>query len=52
MRLFLDFATGSSEGPEPYYGGPGGLERVLDLIEEASEGLLDDIRDRLPRERG
>src|SRR3712207_1622369 len=29
--------------PEPYYGGLEGFERVLDLVEEASEGLLEDI---------
>jgi len=26
--------------PDPYHGGEHGFERVLDLIEEASEGLL------------
>ncbi len=49
VRLFLDFATNASERevPDPYYGGPDGFERVLELIEEASEGLLDDIRRRV-----
>ncbi len=49
VRPFLDFATSSSERevPDPYYGGPDGFERVLELIEEASEGLLDDIRRRV-----
>ena len=28
------------EVPDPYYGGPGGFERVLDLIEDVSQGLL------------
>jgi protein-tyrosine phosphatase len=48
VRPFLDFATDSPERevPDPYYGGPDGFERVLDLVEEASEGLLDDIRRR------
>jgi protein-tyrosine phosphatase len=32
--------------PDPYYGGADGFERVLDLVEEASEGLLEDIRER------
>ena len=32
--------------PDPYYGGAGGFERVLDMIEEASRGLLADIRRR------
>jgi protein-tyrosine phosphatase len=48
VRPFLDFAADSPEGevPDPYYGGPDGFERVLDLVEEASEGLLEDIRER------
>ena len=48
VRPFLDFATDSSETavPDPYYGGPDGFEHVLDLVEEASEGLLEDIRER------
>jgi protein-tyrosine phosphatase len=48
VRPFLDFAVDSPEGevPDPYYGGPDGFERVLDLVEEASEGLLEDIRER------
>ncbi len=29
-----------SEVPDPYYGGPAGFEQVLDLVEEASHGLL------------
>jgi protein-tyrosine phosphatase len=53
VRPFLDFATQSPETavPDPYYGGPDGFERVLDLVEEASEGLLDDIRRRHLRSR-
>ncbi len=48
VRPFLDFATDAPEGevPDPYYGGPDGFERVLDLVERASEGLLEDIRER------
>ena len=48
VRPFLDFATDSPETavPDPYYGGPDGFEHVLDLVEEASEGLLEDIRER------
>jgi protein-tyrosine phosphatase len=48
VRPFLDFATGSPERevPDPYYGGSDGFEHVLDLVEEASEGLLEDIRER------
>ena len=48
VRPFLDFATDSPERevPDPYYGGPDGFECVLDLVEKASEGLLEDIRTR------
>jgi protein-tyrosine phosphatase len=54
VRPFLDFAPHSPECevPDPYAGGPDAFERVLDLVSEASEGLLDDIRDRHLTERG
>jgi protein-tyrosine phosphatase len=46
LRLFLDFAPDLEirEVPDPYYGGVSGFERVLDMIEQASEGLLAEIR--------
>ena len=42
VGLLLDFAPdlGVREVPDPYYGGPDGFERMLDLIEPASETLL------------
>ncbi|MDG4597954.1 MAG: low molecular weight phosphotyrosine protein phosphatase [Candidatus Contendobacter sp.] len=48
IRLFLDFAPDlpEREVPDPYYGGSGGFERVMDLVEEAARGLLIDIRER------
>jgi len=54
VRPFLDFATDSPETavPDPYYGGPEGFEHVLELVEEASEGLLEDIRKRHLYRRG
>ena len=30
--------------PDPYYGGEEGFENVLDILEDACEGLLEDIR--------
>ena len=33
--------------PDPYYGGPQGFEAVLDLVEDACDGLLDHIEARL-----
>lgn len=46
LSLLLDFATQSSERevPDPYYGGDRGFERVLDMIQDGSEGLLKHIR--------
>lgn len=48
LRLFLEFApeAGVSEVPDPYYGGPNGFEYVLDLIEAASRGLIEHLRQR------
>lgn len=42
LHLLLEFADGSSgdEVPDPYYGGPHGFERVLDLVTSGAEGLL------------
>eukprot|EP01025_Chloroclados_australasicus_P028993 TRINITY_DN2879_c1_g1_i1.p1 TRINITY_DN2879_c1_g1~~TRINITY_DN2879_c1_g1_i1.p1 ORF type:complete len:254 (-),score=25.19 TRINITY_DN2879_c1_g1_i1:426-1151(-) len=31
--------------PDPYYGGPSGFERVLDLLEDACVGLLEHIQE-------
>ena len=48
LGLFLEFAerhTGR-EVPDPYYGGKDGFERVLDMVEDAAQGLLQHIRQR------
>jgi protein-tyrosine phosphatase len=37
-------AAGDLDVPDPYYGGPQGFEHVLDLVEAACEGLLEDLR--------
>ena len=45
LHLFLEFAQSSGdEVPDPYYGGASGFERVLDLVEDASRGLLEKLR--------
>lgn len=48
VRLFLSFAPNldRTDVPDPYYGGPDGFTQVLDMIETASRGLLEDIRAR------
>lgn len=49
LRLFLEFASERDvrEVPDPYYGGSQGFESVLDLVEDAAQGLLRHIRTRL-----
>jgi len=48
LGLFLEFAGRHEqrEVPDPYYGGEDGFERVLDMVEDAAEGLLSHIRRR------
>ena len=47
IRLFLEFANAQEdEVPDPYYGGSTGFERVLDLVEDASRGLLEMLQKR------
>lgn len=45
LALFLHYGKNCSteEVPDPYYGSGDGFNRVLDLVEEASEGLLQHI---------
>lgn len=45
IHLMLDFATEHEEEqvPDPYYGGAKGFDYVLDLVEAASDGLLEKI---------
>ena len=42
LRRLTDFSRHHSddEVPDPYYGGDAGFERVLDLIEDACDGLI------------
>ena len=40
IRLLL----GDADVPDPYYGGDDGFEHVLDLVEEACERLLAEVR--------
>ncbi|MDD4882062.1 MAG: low molecular weight phosphotyrosine protein phosphatase [Gallionellaceae bacterium] len=48
LRLFLSFSSRytGQEVPDPYYGGAQGFDHVLDMVEDAAEGLLDEIRRR------
>ena len=46
IRLLMEFSTesGSQYVPDPYYGGGNGFEKVLDLVEMASRGLIDTLK--------
>ena len=46
LGLFLGFGEQQQlrEVPDPYHGGSDGFELVLDLVEDAALGLLNDIR--------
>ncbi|MCM2681138.1 low molecular weight protein-tyrosine-phosphatase [Echinimonas agarilytica] len=50
VRLMLEFSSQSehSEVPDPYYGGARGFDLVLDLIEDASQGLVTHITESYP----
>jgi protein-tyrosine phosphatase len=45
IRLLMEFAPNSPRRavPDPYYGGEQGFEDVLDLLEEAANGLIDEL---------
>jgi protein-tyrosine phosphatase len=45
IKLVMEYAPESyaREVPDPYYGGPKGFEEVLDLLEQAAQGLMTDV---------
>jgi len=47
FRLMMSYARRyrEEEVPDPYYGGPQGFERVLDMLEDASQGLLESLNE-------
>lgn len=45
LALYLPrFGISPDEVPDPYYGGDDGFELVLDMLEQASQALLDEIK--------
>ena len=46
VKYFLDYAPhlDTQEVPDPYYGGKYGFERVLDMVEDASVGFLNVLK--------
>jgi protein-tyrosine phosphatase len=49
VRLLVDYCVEkeATHVPDPYYGGQQGFEEVADLVEDACEGLLEEIRRKL-----
>lgn len=45
IRLVMDYAPAATSRnvPDPYYGGAAGFEEVLDLLEEAAAGVLQEL---------
>ena len=48
IHMMTDFSQQYSDDhvPDPYYGGASGFELVLDLLEDATEGLLQAIKEK------
>ena len=53
VKLLLEFSKEARvrEVPDPYYGGARGFEQVLDLVEDASRGLIEHLRRQLASAR-
>jgi protein-tyrosine phosphatase len=49
LRRLSEFGRrhASDEVPDPYYAGPAAFEHVLDLVEDACDGVVDELRGRL-----
>lgn len=49
IKLFMDYARNfdDDEVPDPYYGLGHGFDLVLDMVEDAAQGLIEDIRRNL-----
>ena len=49
LALFMDYGSArqGEEVPDPYYGGAQGFELVLDMAEDAAQGLLQQIKKKL-----
>ena len=51
IKLFMDFADNfdDDEVPDPYYGLGHGFDLVLDMIEDAAQGLVDQLKSKFER---
>lgn len=52
IRLFMDYAHNfeDDEVPDPYYGLGHGFDLVLDMVEDASQGLISELKSKLARD--
>lgn len=50
IRLFMDYSKefDDEEVPDPYYGLGHGFDLVIDMVEDAADGLLVDLKTRTP----
>ncbi len=48
LKRMVDFCSQQhiKAVPDPYYGGPEGFEQVIDILEDACGGLLEELRGR------
>lgn len=51
IKLFMDFSKNfdDDEVPDPYYGLGHGFDLVLDMVEDAAQGLVDEIKLKLDK---
>ena len=51
IRAMLSYARSArlEDVPDPYYGGEQGFEQVLDLLEDACSGLIEEIKPQIKR---
>ena len=47
IKLILSYSKNSQldEVPDPYYGGQNGFDKVIDLLDDAIDGLIDSLMD-------
>ena len=50
IKLFMDYAHNfdDEEVPDPYYGLGHGFDLVLDMVEDAAQGLVDELKAKFP----
>lgn len=53
IRLFMEYARNfdDDEVPDPYYGLGHGFDLVLDMVEDAAQGLVEELKRELARRR-